>query len=916
VRPGRLSPQSAQRAQRLLRLAYVPLAACLLGPTLFHLRGILPPNVFLPVDLAGTIEPWRGEVARPLANWLVSDPLYQYYPFLVHAVDAVRRTGGLPPWNPQILLGQPVIADPLAQPFYPVFLALGFAFGAARGLSVGFWLHAVLATNLTYAWLRALGCRRPSAVLGGFVYGLGGYMVTWFETPFWVGTLAWLPGVLWAFERAVLRRRGRELALGAGAMATAILAGQVQLALTFALFLGLYAVLRAVHREDGRLRWDVWPIAAAGVMVAGGGLAGAIGLLPFVEYLPLTSRPQWEGQPDALPWRQLVTLVVPDFFGNPATDAPYRGALNFAAAATYAGLAPLVLAGLAPWASPRRALARRISLLTLAVAAWVLGAPGVGLVRALPFLGYLSLSRAAFLLPLCIAALAAIALDDARPRRLAVAAALAVPVALVLVALAGDWGEASRHTDELQGPLLRAALLLGATAALLALRHRDRVRPAADVGLVGLVFLDLFVAGAGFNPVGPADALLPPTPGIHALQARGPLSRIATLQRDGVVLFGPNVPSVFGLAEMGGYSSVVPRRYADLVRTDDPEVDVWWMRPNRNMVVVSHPTRRLLDLLAVDALVSASPPGPPVVRAAIEGGACAGVAAISAGRPLSGTFGVRDVAINRLDLPLEADGSGPVRGALEVRLWPADEPRRPVLEAEVDVADSEERPTTFYFEAQRDAPGRSYAWEVRALSLGESTSVGLCVDAAGRPAISVYGPDTAEAYAGELFVTDRLTALPRAYVVHAAELVTGEAAVTARLLDAAFDPWTTAVVESPLDLPATTGRRAARAEIVAYEDARVVLRTSATAPGLVVLADQFHPGWAAKVDGRPASVIRANGVLRGIPVTAGDHEVVFEFAPASLRTGTMASVMGILVLLLVTRRSSPRRRRDINENGS
>src|SRR5687767_9660701 len=87
----------------------------------FHQRGLLPGRTFLPVDLARNNYPWREETPRLLQNWLISDPLYELYPFLTSAVAAVKsgEIGLL--WNPDLFLGHPALADPLAQSFYPVF---------------------------------------------------------------------------------------------------------------------------------------------------------------------------------------------------------------------------------------------------------------------------------------------------------------------------------------------------------------------------------------------------------------------------------------------------------------------------------------------------------------------------------------------------------------------------------------------------------------------------------------------------------------------------------------------------------------------------------------------------------------------------------------------------------------------------
>lgn len=120
-----------------------------------------------------------------------------------------------------------------------------------------------------------------------------------------------------------------------------------------------------------------------------------------------------------------------------------------------------------------------------------------------------------------------------------------------------------------------------------------------------------------------------------------------------------------------------------------------------------------------------------------------------------------------------------------------------------------------------------------------------------------------------------------------------------RLLDESFDLRNAAVTAQPLDLPAETAIPASRAEIVEYQDTRVVINASAVQRGLLVLGDQFYPGWQAHVDGRPAIVYRVNDVMRGVVLPPGDRVVVFQFEPRSLQIGGGLSLAGILLLMIL-----------------
>jgi uncharacterized membrane protein YfhO len=71
----------------------------------------------------------------------------------------------------------------------------------------------------------------------------------------------------------------------------------------------------------------------------------------------------------------------------------------------------------------------------------------------------------------------------------------------------------------------------------------------------------------------------------------------------------------------------------------------------------------------------------------------------------------------------------------------------------------------------------------------------------------------------------------------------------------------------------------------------VVVQVEAASDGLLVLSETWYPGWTATIDGRPTKVLRANHTLRAVPLTAGSHEVRFEFRSRSLALGAVVSLV-------------------------
>jgi hypothetical protein len=141
--------------------------------------------------------------------------------------------------------------------------------------------------------------------------------------------------------------------------------------------------------------------------------------------------------------------------------------------------------------------------------------------------------------------------------------------------------------------------------------------------------------------------------------------------------------------------------------------------------------------------------------------------------------------------------------------------------------------------------------------------------------------------------------LPRAYVVpgevQEADL---EKAVTL-WLSKGFDPTKAAIVEG---LP-VRGGGPGTARVVSERSREVVVVADAPRGGTLVLLDSYAPGWMAEMDGRPAEVVRANALFRGVRLPPGRHTVRFRYEPASFRWGAAISLVALaLTLALAARR--------------
>lgn len=150
-------------------------------------------------------------------------------------------------------------------------------------------------------------------------------------------------------------------------------------------------------------------------------------------------------------------------------------------------------------------------------------------------------------------------------------------------------------------------------------------------------------------------------------------------------------------------------------------------------------------------------------------------------------------------------------------------------------------------------------------------------------------------------VLENPDAVPRAFFVGETSVVEAPEATWALLRSDEFDPRQTALLAAPLDFSPAPLDSASTAEVtlIRYGPREIAWQVQTDAPRLLVASEVYYPaGWTATVDGESSPIVRANYLLRAVPVPAGSHEVVMRFEPASYRIGLwIAGVTTFLVYL-------------------
>ena len=77
----------------------------------------------------------------------------------------------------------------------------------------------------------------------------------------------------------------------------------------------------------------------------------------------------------------------------------------------------------------------------------------------------------------------------------------------------------------------------------------------------------------------------------------------------------------------------------------------------------------------------------------------------------------------------------------------------------------------------------------------------------------------------------------------------------------------------------------------------IVVQVKQGGEGWLVLMDTWYPGWAARIDGEPAEIVRAEYLFKSVCVPEGPHQVVFEYQPGWINYTLPVSIGSFVVII-------------------
>ncbi len=86
-------------------------------------------------------------------------------------------------------------------------------------------------------------------------------------------------------------------------------------------------------------------------------------------------------------------------------------------------------------------------------------------------------------------------------------------------------------------------------------------------------------------------------------------------------------------------------------------------------------------------------------------------------------------------------------------------------------------------------------------------------------------------------------------------------------------------------------------ELVTDRADLMVIDVKADTPGWMRIADSWYPGWKAELDGKVVDIIRADALVKGVCVPAGEHRLTLSYLPTNIVPAAWISLASILMCI-------------------
>ena len=544
--------------------------------------------------------PWNNipEFWGPVKNGAMPDIIDQIYPWRHFSVEEWGK-GTIPFWNPNSFAGNPHLANFQSAAYSP-FNLMFFILPFIDAWSLMVLLQPLIVGFSMYLFLRSYNLRKFAVLIGSIAFMFSGFMVVWMAYGTLSMAISVLPLCLYAIKKYLKTSKSRFGLLFSVLIAFSFFSGHFQTSLYLALFSLLFAVFSVVSGKKRRQGIYLGAFFLVGIILSG------LQLVPTIQFYSLSPRSESFITEGGIPWNYLITLIAPDFYGNPVTRNDWFG--YYAEWASFVGVIPLIFAlySLRKWKSFDT---RFFAGMAVIIAVFAVSSPVQALIGVLeiPVLSTSNPSRIIVLFSFCLSVLAGfgahifLVQDSAKRKQTKLIMHLLVGIILVSLFLALFFFRPfpdEKTTLALKNLILPIGVFMVFSIASISFLYAKKLRLMPFFFIIVtliLISFDSLRFAIKWMPFDERQFVFPDLPVIHAMQREVGSGRV----------FGnlsAQVTTYYDIPGIEGYDPLYIERYGQFLRSSEDGLS---KSAERSVVKISRHGKyldRVLDLLGVSLI--------------------------------------------------------------------------------------------------------------------------------------------------------------------------------------------------------------------------------------------------------------------------------------------------------------------------
>lgn len=492
-----------------------------------------------------------------------------------------------------------------------------------------------------YLFLRNRTLHPLASVFGALTWIFSGFFVVWLIWNTAVHVVVWTPLILLAIDKWTTSKKSTPrfqyvwLAILFFSLISQFYAGYPQPWLYLSILQGIYALWRIWEHKKIKQAWQIACVFfLAGILMLPQ-------LMATLDFSQLSNRVSDQGnlleKPDwFIPVPQLLQLIIPDFFGNPAT-LNYWGIFNYTEFASFIGVIPglFVLLAVTTWKKHREILFFGVATILALVLSTRNSISILQFQLNVPFIGSSQPSRLLVVITLSLAIMAAYGLHSflKSPKK------LFLPLILMMVLFLSIWvvllkpdligssnlieniSVARRNTILPTLELVVSGVLLVAILLSQKIRLVKKVSSKAIyITTILLVLISSFVGvrfAKKYTPFTPTEFLYPDTQTTSFLQSNIENYRYMTADRR---LMAPNINLAYRIPSIEGYDPLYLADYGRLIHSIETDSYPELSKNFNRIVTTDSVDNLIIDLLGVKYVLSLDTLESPKLSLVLEEG--------------------------------------------------------------------------------------------------------------------------------------------------------------------------------------------------------------------------------------------------------------------------------------------------------